>query len=281
MSFFTFKYITIYIKIFKKIKSIIVIHSNLPWIDNKLLPYGINKAKFIQYLKNLSLRCSDKIICVSETAKKELISNNITNKKKYESILLGINKKKINFIPNYSTKYLLYVANSALHHNHINLLKAFKQFVESYSEDYKLHLVMNPVDINNDKFLRMTIRENNLLNYVNIQSFVNHNSLFKLYANSSLYVFPSLVETFGLTTLEAMSVGTPVVCSDISAMPEVNKDAAIYFNPYDENDILNKIKLVIEDSQIRSDLIKRGMVRVKELSWTKTAMKTLKLLIRD
>ena len=65
----------------------------MPWIDNKLLPYGINKAKFIQYLKNLS--CSDKIICVSEkTAKKELISNNITNKK-YESILLGINKKKL------------------------------------------------------------------------------------------------------------------------------------------------------------------------------------------
>jgi glycosyltransferase involved in cell wall biosynthesis len=80
-----------------------------------------------------------------------------------------------------------------------------------------------------------------------------------------------------MTTLEAMAHGTPVICSNVSAMPEVNGDAAIYFNPLDPMDISDKIKLVIKDKNICDRLIINGFERVRNFTWHKTAEKTVAL----
>jgi glycosyltransferase involved in cell wall biosynthesis len=91
------------------------------------------------------------------------------------------------------------------------------------------------------------------------------------YQNARAYVFPTLSEGFGLPSLEAMVHGCPVVASNISCLPEVNGDAAHYFNPEDIQDIAHKIDEVISNERLRSKLIKEGYENVKRFSWRRTA----------
>ena len=80
-----------------------------------------------------------------------------------------------------------------------------------------------------------------------------------------------------MTTLEAMSCGVPVICSNASAIPEVNGDAAIYFDPLDTNDIADKISYTISNKELCSTLINKGYERVRYFSWEKTAKKTISI----
>lgn len=91
------------------------------------------------------------------------------------------------------------------------------------------------------------------------------------------YVFPSLLEGFGLPPLEAMSYGTPVVSSNASCMPEILGDAALYFDPLDTDDIAAKIDMVIIDKSLRASLSKKGKQQVAKYSWPRMAEQTLQV----
>src|SRR5690606_29891963 len=83
-----------------------------------------------------------------------------------------------------------------------------------------------------------------------------------LMANARAYVFPSLMEGFGLPPLEAMSQGAPVVSSNYSCMPEILGDAAEYFDPKDIDDTARAIGRVLDDENLRAELIRRGYLQV-------------------
>jgi glycosyltransferase involved in cell wall biosynthesis len=91
-------------------------------------------------------------------------------------------------------------------------------------------------------------------------------------------VLPSLAEGFGLTALEAMASGTPIVASNISAIPEVVGDAGQLVDPYDTRAIAEAIVLLLTDEERRKDLIGRGLKRVEQFSWQRTADQVLTLL---
>jgi glycosyltransferase involved in cell wall biosynthesis len=96
-----------------------------------------------------------------------------------------------------------------------------------------------------------------------------------VYAGASAYVFPSLLESFGLTPLEAMASGVPVACSNASVMPEICGDAPVYFDPDDPGDIAAKILMIIRDDALRADMVRRGLARSKEFSWRRAAQLTM------
>lgn len=272
-----------YLLKFSRIKSYLVIHSNLPWLHQELLPYGKIKATLLKLFKNISLLCADYIITVSENAKKELVQHTGIISDKVRPILLGIdhnnfNKTLINKIevPNY--KYILYVANSALHHNHINLIRAYQLLKFTNIEYHKLLLIMSDVDKNNSNYIRNFISTNKLDESIDIIETVSQDKLKAYYKKSTVYVFPSLSETFGLTTIEAMACGVPVIVSDCSSMPEINGEAALYFDPNNPEDIANKIKFVLQSEEERCKMIKKGFERVKRYTWEKTATKMIETL---
>ena len=99
-----------------------------------------------------------------------------------------------------------------------------------------------------------------------------------LYTNALCFVLPSLYEGFGFPVLEAMQYGCPVVTSNVSSLPEVGGDAALYVNPEDVDDIELKIKKLLKNDSLRKELIKKGYEQVKKFNWKKTAEETLKYL---
>ena len=92
------------------------------------------------------------------------------------------------------------------------------------------------------------------------------------------YVVPSLYEGFGLPVLEAQSVGTPVLCSNTSALPETAGDAALLFDPSNERAIAAALQTLLLDKQLRASLIPKGHANVQRFSWQASAKIILDVL---
>ena len=100
------------------------------------------------------------------------------------------------------------------------------------------------------------------------------NELAALYARASVFVYPSLYEGFGMPVLEAMACGTPVVTSNISALPETAGDAALLVDPLDDLALAEAIVRVVEDPGLAEDLAQKGEKRAKAFTWGETARRT-------
>jgi glycosyltransferase involved in cell wall biosynthesis len=96
-----------------------------------------------------------------------------------------------------------------------------------------------------------------------------------LWALAEAFVFPSLYEGFGLPVLEAMARGVPVACSNASSLPEVAGEAALLFDPHDEAAIAEALQRLLGDRALREQLRSRGLDRVSEFTWERTARLTL------
>lgn len=116
-----------------------------------------------------------------------------------------------------------------------------------------------------------TVARLNLRERVWFPEFVADDDLPALYAEATLFVYPSLYEGFGLPVAEALACGAPVVCSNASSLPEVAGDAALYFDPRDVDAMADAMARALSDESLRADLRARGFVQVKQFSWEKAA----------
>jgi glycosyltransferase involved in cell wall biosynthesis len=107
--------------------------------------------------------------------------------------------------------------------------------------------------------------------------YVGDNDLAPLYSGASFLAFPSILEGFGLPILEAMSVGCPVLTSNISAMPEVAGDAAVYVDPFDIDSIAQGMIKLADDLQLRKKMSELGYLRTGKFTWENTAIGMIKV----
>ena len=126
---------------------------------------------------------------------------------------------------------------------------------------------------------QFTRKELSLLSHLGVANKVkvfeaNESSLPSLYANACCLVCPSDDEGFGLTIVEALACGCPVVASDIEVFHEVADDSAMYFGVGDGDDLLNKVMTLIGSLNTRETLGKLGQMRAKEFSWDECARAT-------
>jgi glycosyltransferase involved in cell wall biosynthesis len=107
--------------------------------------------------------------------------------------------------------------------------------------------------------------------------FVPDEDLPALYSLADVFVFPSLYEGFGLPPLEAMACGTPVVASRSSSLPEVIGDAGLMVSPDDPTVLAGTIRKVLNDQDLRQDLIERGVSQAQKFTWRRTGRRLLAL----
>ncbi len=251
------------------------------------LPPIIYTAKYLVYERVIKdvIKKARKIIVPSYTSKKDIISTYKINGNKvavtYESVdkSFSPDEKKRTFQElenNFGIKrekYFIYVGNASPHKNLKRLILAF-DILSKDKKDVQLVLAGKK-----EKFYTA------LEDWVRKESFgdgrivftgvVTDEELQALLANSYACVFPSLAEGFGIPPLEAMASGTPVLTSATSCLPEVCENAVIYFNPYLETSIAEKMKMILENPKIREQFISNGMQHLKKFSWDKMAKETL------
>ncbi len=115
--------------------------------------------------------------------------------------------------------------------------------------------------------------------YVHFLGKLTDQELVGLYKQATAFVFPSLIEGFGLTGLEAMAAGLPVIAARASCLPEIYADAALYFDPSNSADLAQKIKAVVNDKELRQNLITKGKQQVSKYSWAKMANETWQIYL--
>jgi glycosyltransferase involved in cell wall biosynthesis len=115
-------------------------------------------------------------------------------------------------------------------------------------------------------------------NNVKFLGYVNDRELRTLYEHATCFIYPSYYEGFGLPPLEAMSLGCPVIVSNTASLPEVCGEAALYCNPSDPQDIADKIRLMMNNPELRDELRKKGMQQIKRYSWSECAYQTWKVI---
>lgn len=108
--------------------------------------------------------------------------------------------------------------------------------------------------------------------------YVSNEELRALYEHAACYLMPSFYEGFGLTPLEAMTCGCPVLVSKAASLPEVCGDAALYCDPRNPQDIADKLQRLMSDASLRKSLRQKGLKRAEQFSWDKCARETLAIL---
>jgi glycosyltransferase involved in cell wall biosynthesis len=167
-------------------------------------------------------------------------------------------------------RFLLYVGQQSDYKNIRRLGDAHQKLLEKYP-DLGLILVGKKTAAHLENEAYFTRKDYKNILYT---GFIEDAERDWLFANCAAYVFPSLMEGFGLPALEAMGYGAPVASSNASCLPEVYEDAAHYFNPIDSNDIARAINDILSNETLRKELIKKGKKQNKKYSWRRMAKQT-------
>ncbi|HIQ04823.1 MAG TPA: glycosyltransferase family 1 protein, partial [Anaerolineae bacterium] len=233
-----------------------------------------------------AVRRADHIIAVSECTKQDAAR------------LLGVNETKITVIyeaadpffrpvPSEEAKtwlrtryslperFILFVSTIEPRKNVQGLLRAYHLLREDYRVEAPLVLVGARGWLYDEVFA--TVEELTLSQHCRFLGRVRRNDLLYLYNAASCLVQPSFYEGFGLTLLEAMACGTPVITSNVSSMPEVVGDAGLLVDPNDTAGLAVAMWRVLSDADLHSQLREKGLKRAASFSWKRAARETLTL----
>lgn len=243
--------------------------------------------KDLYQLKNwtkYSVEKSAKVIAVSKTTKKDLMKWYQIPDEKIEVIYNGFKKTSGNCLPHEALakwgklkikNYLLYVGTIQPRKNLNALIEAFNLFQKNHP-DFKLVIAGKKGWLYEEIF--NLVEKLGLKEKVIFTGYVPDDELAALYKNAFCLIMPSLYEGFGLPILEAMAYSCPVISSFNSSLPEVGGEAALYFDPKNPQDLLDKINELFDNKKIKEELIEKGKNRVKSFSWEKCAQETLEVI---
>lgn len=217
-------------------------------------------------------RTSDQVIAISENTKREYQNfTHIPDDKIsviYEAGEVLKGELKPYDVP--FRKYIIYVGQQPDYKNLRRLAEAHQKLLPTHP-DLGLVFVGR---MNEDTKRNKELYEKRGYKNIHFTGFIPDSQRDWLFTQARAYIFPSLMEGFGLPPLEAMSYGTPVVSSNASCLPEVLGTAAEYFDPKNIDDMAAKITSVIDNEAKRTKLIHKGYKQVKKYSWEKTARQT-------
>ena len=173
--------------------------------------------------------------------------------------------------------YILYVGSERPRKNLGQLFEAFAKLKDEFPE---LQLVKIGIAGRSPKYRRDTMKKLASLGITGRVTFIGYASesdLAHYYSSALLLAYPSLYEGFGLPPLEAMACGCPVITSNTSSLPEVVGEAGIMVDPHDTDSLAQAMRQVLTDSELRDNMIRKGLEQSKRFSWEKAAEQTLEV----
>lgn len=238
-------------------------------------------------IKN-AVKKAKKIITVSDNTKNDLVKHLKVPAEKIQTIHNGISDT-FTFLQDQSgiqktlTKYkiaqpfLLYTGVWRSHKNLPRFIKAFGLIRKK--ENLDLRLVITGKEDKNYPEVKNTVQEFDLTDAVTFTGLVEEDELCHLYNAATITVCPSLYEGFGFPPLESMKCGTPVAASRTSSLPEVcGEGNAVFFDPYDTDDMARKIASLYKDAALQAELVEKGFRNAAKFTWEAAAKQTYELL---
>ncbi len=240
--------------------------------------------KLVRYLSQVvprSIARAGLVLADSEATRADLINHLDAPPEKVEVLYSGVNPR---FCPQpepgeaehirarYSLDgrpYLLSVGTVQPRKNYVRLIRAFSQLTNQPT----LQLLI--AGGRGWLYQDILAKAEKYPDHVRVLGFVDDADLPALYRHASLFAFPSLYEGFGLPVLEAMACGVPVVCSNASSLPEVAGDAALLVDPLDTGGLAEALARVLEDTDLRREMIAKGLAQAARFTWEQAARQLL------
>lgn len=262
---------------------VVVTLHDLVWIDHPHQSQpSWRSAELIRAFARLAipyaLKTADHTICVSEPTLRR--AERWLNPDRASTIYHGVSPEFFEAAPPLSerlsqfeqlqTPLIVAVGNAKAYKNLDRLVDAFARARRELGAG---HLVL----IGDCAELEGFIAQSGAQEFISRPGFLTDEELRALLGRARLFVFPSLVEGFGLPILEAMAMGAPTAVSDLEPMRTIAGSAALHFNPYHTGELARAIKLVLSEGSLHRRLSDAARARAAEFRWPKTAEQTLKI----
>lgn len=234
---------------------------------------------WIDCLTRSTLKKVSRVVTISEFTLAESRRFFNVPKSKITAIPLGYSKicsHAAETVANTPKPYFLFVGVIKERKNILNLVRAFEEFKRNDPARTSL-VIAGKGEGEYFQKVRRCVQESELGASVIFTGHVSDEQLSYLYANAEAFVFPSLLEGFGLPILEAMDCGVPVITSSRGALREIAQGAALLVNPEDQSELAGAMRRIVNDKKLHSELVSKGYQRSKEYSWEKTAQRYVEL----
>jgi len=279
----------------KAMKHLMIVHDIIP----KLFPEYLNNSRKKYYWKQTEkgIRNASRIIAVSKRTEKDLIGLLRISPMKITENYIDIDEiykkkssenKNAKVLKKYKLKpgYILSGGGYEIRKNVEGAIQAYNLLLKQNESDNfirempklviygKLLPQLAPLATDAEKL----VKDLNLTKQVKLLDLVPQQDMPALFVNSSVFIYPSHYEGFGMPVLEAMNMGTPVITSKVSSLPEVGGDSVLYCHHNDIHDIAMVMKNVLLNKDLREALSKRAKEKAKDFSWKKFTEKILNII---
>jgi glycosyltransferase involved in cell wall biosynthesis len=174
--------------------------------------------------------------------------------------------------------YIFCASKMVRYSNLHNLIRAFDIYNKKNSSNIRLLIAGGIWDKRYYAELQDLVRDKGLKGKMHFLGLVSHSDMPALFWNARLFAFPSTLEACPITLIEAMTSGSMIITSNVDPMPEHCKDAALYFDPDDVEDIASKLEMGTDDKQLNKTFRSKALRRSGDFSWEKSAEETIEVL---
>jgi glycosyltransferase involved in cell wall biosynthesis len=269
--------------------TVVTVHDVIQFV---LKEYAWRKISRVYFgLVSRAARRADAIITVSECSKRDIVK------------LLRVPPERIHVIGNavddddfhpvrdawllasvrerygIGSRFILYFGGFDLRKNVPRLIEAYARLPEHLRREYQLVVAGRYHNLGHPLFPdpRETVRRLGLEGNVVFTGQIREQDKAPLFSAATVFAFPSLYEGFGIPVLEAMACGTPVLTSNLSALPEVAGDAGLLVDPYDTDGIAQGLVDLLDHQERREELARRGLERARRFTWRQVAEQTVRV----
>jgi glycosyltransferase involved in cell wall biosynthesis len=279
-----------YLSIKTKVPTLLVIHDLNFEHYPEMVPFLARKH--YQYFTPKFAAKADRIATVSNFSKSDIIKQYYVSPEKIDVVYNGANeifhpvneeiKNKTKEQFSAGCEYFVFIGALNPRKNLVNLFKAFDIFKAKVPSNTKLLVVGEKMWWN--KEIKATFEKMKFQDEVVFTGRLNPETLKNVIGSAIALTYVSYFEGFGIPIIEAFRMGTPVITSSVTSMPEIANDAAILVDPFNAQQIANAMAEIISNNNLRESLIEKGKIRSQLFSWDKTAenlWKSLEKIIKE